>query len=68
MYYNIVHSLGTVTARAYIHSTRVRRCLPVVFAVDAAAMHKAGYTFYCSDNGIWLVDSVPSEYLTIASE
>jgi putative RNA 2'-phosphotransferase len=36
---------------------------PLVFAVDAAAMHEAGYTFYCSENGVWLVDSVPPEYL-----
>lgn len=36
---------------------------PVVFAVDAAAMHQAGYKFYCSDNGVWLVDLVPPEYL-----
>jgi putative RNA 2'-phosphotransferase len=36
---------------------------PVVFAVDAAAMHQAGYIFYCSDNGVWLVDNVPPEYL-----
>jgi putative RNA 2'-phosphotransferase len=36
---------------------------PIVFAVDAAAMHKAGYTFYCSENGVWLVDHVPHEYL-----
>ncbi|MDZ7958488.1 MAG: RNA 2'-phosphotransferase [Aulosira sp. DedQUE10] len=36
---------------------------PVVFAVDAAAMHQAGYNFYCSDNGVWLVDNVPLEYL-----
>jgi len=36
---------------------------PVVFAVDAAAMYKAGYKFYCSDNGVWLVDGVPPEYL-----
>ncbi|QIR36216.1 RNA 2'-phosphotransferase [Tolypothrix sp. PCC 7910] len=36
---------------------------PVVFAVDAAAMHQAGYSFYCSDNGVWLVYNVPSEYL-----
>jgi RNA:NAD 2'-phosphotransferase (TPT1/KptA family) len=35
----------------------------VVFAVDAAAMYQAGYTFYCSDNGVWLVDAVPPEYL-----
>jgi putative RNA 2'-phosphotransferase len=36
---------------------------PVVFTVDAAAMHEEGYTFYCSDNGVWLVDNVPPEYL-----
>ncbi|MBD2494997.1 hypothetical protein [Nostoc sp. FACHB-280] len=35
----------------------------VVFAVDAATMYQAGYIFYCSDNGVWLVDAVPPEYL-----
>ncbi|QLE40336.1 RNA 2'-phosphotransferase [Nostoc sp. C052] len=36
---------------------------PVVFAVNAAAMHQAGYIFYCSANGVWLVENVPPEYL-----
>jgi putative RNA 2'-phosphotransferase len=36
---------------------------PVVFAVDAAAMYEADYKFYRSDNGVWLVDRVPPEYL-----
>ncbi|MBR8835529.1 MAG: RNA 2'-phosphotransferase [Stigonema ocellatum SAG 48.90 = DSM 106950] len=36
---------------------------PVVFVIDAATMHKAGYEFYCSDNGVWLVECVPPEYL-----
>ncbi|PPS43542.1 RNA 2'-phosphotransferase [Chroococcidiopsis sp. TS-821] len=36
---------------------------PVVFAIDATAMQQAGYTFYCSENGVWLVDSVPTDYL-----
>jgi len=36
---------------------------PVVFEVDSLAMHEAGYTFYCSENGVWLVDGVPPEYL-----
>jgi len=35
----------------------------VVLVIDAATMHQAGYTFYCSDNGVWLVDSVPPEYI-----
>ena len=40
-----------------------RRGSPVVFQVDAAGMQKANYTFYCCDNGVWLVDWVPPEYL-----
>lgn len=35
----------------------------VVFAVNAAAMQLAGYIFYCSANGVWLVDHVPPQYL-----
>lgn len=35
----------------------------VIFVVYAAAMHQAGYIFYCSTNGVWLVDHVPPEYL-----
>lgn len=37
---------------------------PVVFTVDAAAMYKAGYCFYRSVNGVWLVETVPHKYLT----
>lgn len=46
----------------------VRRGRPVIFAVDAAAMHRDGYSFYCSTNGVWLVDSVPPLYLRLISE
>lgn len=38
---------------------------PVVFAVDAAAMQAAGLEFYISANGVWLVESVPPEYLRV---
>jgi putative RNA 2'-phosphotransferase len=38
---------------------------PVVFAVDAAGMARDGYTFYRSDNGVWLVDAVPPRYLRV---
>ncbi|MCB0062887.1 MAG: RNA 2'-phosphotransferase, partial [Caldilineaceae bacterium] len=36
---------------------------PVILTVDAAAMHGDGHTFYRSDNGVWLVDAVPTAYL-----
>jgi putative RNA 2'-phosphotransferase len=37
---------------------------PVVFDIDAARMARDGHTFYRSENGVWLVEQVPSEYLT----
>ena len=40
-----------------------RRGKPVVFEIDTQAMHHQGFTFYLSDNGVWLVDSVPRKYL-----
>lgn len=36
---------------------------PVILEVDAAAMQAAGLVFYCSANGVWLVDEVPPQYL-----
>lgn len=36
---------------------------PVILRVDAAAMHRAGIHFYCSENGVWLTDEVPPQYL-----
>jgi putative RNA 2'-phosphotransferase len=36
---------------------------PVIFAVDAAALAATGEPFYCSANGVWLVDHVPPAYL-----
>ena len=40
-----------------------RHGAPLVYVIDAEAMQKAGYVFYCSENGVWLTDSVPPEYL-----
>jgi putative RNA 2'-phosphotransferase len=36
---------------------------PVVLVIDAAAMRQAGYVFYRSANGVWLVDDVPPQCL-----
>lgn len=37
---------------------------PVVYLVDSGLMHREGYRFYRSTNGIWLTDHVPVKYLT----
>ncbi|RYY11567.1 MAG: RNA 2'-phosphotransferase [Cytophagaceae bacterium] len=40
-----------------------RRGQPTLLAVDAAALHAAGGVFFKSGNGVWLVDTVPPQYL-----
>lgn len=52
-------SADVETARA----VGARHGRPVVLIVDAAAMTHDGHLFYCSDNGVWLVEHVPAGYL-----
>ena len=40
-----------------------RRGIPVILLVKSAAMAGAGHHFYLSANGVWLVESVPIEFL-----
>jgi len=40
-----------------------RRGQPLLLAIDAAAMHQAGFLFFESGNGVWLVERVPPEFL-----
>lgn len=42
-----------------------RRGKPVMLAIDAAAMRRDGFTFFRSANGVWLVDAVPVQYLSV---
>lgn len=41
---------------------------PAVFIVRAAAMHAAGHAFFLSENGVWLTEQVPVEYLDLRAE
>lgn len=38
---------------------------PVILTIDAKAMAVDHFTFFLSDNNVWLVDSVPVEYITL---
>ena len=40
-----------------------RRGKPVVLRIDARAMAEDGFAFTLSDNGVWLVDYVPSKHV-----
>jgi putative RNA 2'-phosphotransferase len=40
-----------------------RRGKPVILTIDAAAMHREGFSFVVSDNAVWLVEHVPPRFL-----
>lgn len=37
---------------------------PVILKIDAQTMHQEGYTFYLSENNVWLTERVPPHFLT----
>ena len=36
---------------------------PIIIEIKAGEMFSAGYKFYLSDNGVWLTDHVPVEFI-----
>ena len=38
---------------------------PVIFRIDTTSMRRDGFTFYLSENGVWLVAEVPAKYLRL---
>ena len=39
---------------------------PTILKVDALTMHRQGFKFFLADNGVWLTDQVPPEFLVVA--
>lgn len=40
-----------------------RRGKPEILSINAPKMHQDGFKFYVSENGVWLTDHVPAEYI-----
>ena len=40
---------------------------PAIFKVEASRMHREGFKFFLADNGVWLIDHVPPEFLALAN-
>jgi putative RNA 2'-phosphotransferase len=57
------HHVHLTTDEATARRVGQRRGRPTLLAIDAAALHAAGGVFYRSGNGVWLVDSVPPQYV-----
>ena len=57
---NHVHlSVDEITAK----KVGSRHGKPIVLKVKALEMHEAGFVFNVSDNGVWLTERVPSQFL-----
>lgn len=54
---HLSHDLNTATLVAG------RRKGTIILTIDTRAMVNNGIKFYISDNGVWLVDQVPSQYI-----
>lgn len=37
---------------------------PIILEIAASEMQQGGYAFYLSANGVWLVDSVPPQFIS----
>jgi putative RNA 2'-phosphotransferase len=56
-----VHLSATVETAENVGA---RRGAPVILMIAAADMVKAGHAFFRSENGVWLTDIVPPQFLT----
>jgi putative RNA 2'-phosphotransferase len=57
------HHVHLTTDLNMAHQVGGRRGKSAVLVVNAIAMIDDGYNFYCTDNDVWLVESVPPQYL-----
>lgn len=74
---NSIQSKGLIKGnRQHVHLSADRQTAttvgsrhgkPVVLKVNTAQMHADGLLFFCSDNGVWLTDHVPTSYLSFPS-
>lgn len=59
------HAVHLSSSRGTAMAVGRRRGDAVALLVDAAAMSRAGHLFSVSGNGVWLVDEVPPEHLSL---
>ena len=72
-YVNSIDAQGLIPkSRLYVHLSKdedtavkvgQRHGKPVLYIVKAGEMHREGYKFFLSKNGVWLTKEVPVKYL-----
>ncbi|MGS0891045.1 RNA 2'-phosphotransferase [Burkholderia stagnalis] len=72
---DMIRALGlNAGARHHVHLSPDRQTAitvgsrygtPALLAVDAQRMHHQGHAFFVAENGVWLTETVPAEFLTL---
>jgi putative RNA 2'-phosphotransferase len=76
-YFGSILNKGLIPkSRLYVHlsttegtaaTVGARHGEPVTFRVHSGAMHRNGYKFYLSKNGVWLTKEVPTRFLEMSN-
>jgi putative RNA 2'-phosphotransferase len=59
------HHVHLSTDKDMMLKVAMRHGKPVLLKIKAKEMHGAGYKFYLSANGVWLVDAIPPTFLEV---
>lgn len=62
------HHVHLSSDRATAEAVGRRHGKPYLFVVPAGKMYEDGFGFYLSDNGVWLTEHVPVQYLQEAGQ
>jgi putative RNA 2'-phosphotransferase len=62
------HHVHLSLDRDTAHRVGQRHGRPAVLVVEAGRMHRDGHRFYRSENGVWLTEAAPPEYLQFSVE
>jgi len=57
------HHVHLTAHEATARNVGSRHGKPVVLVVNALVMHQQSHVFYLSDNGVWLTDEVPADFI-----
>jgi len=70
-----IHKIGLLPgSRQYVHLSQdeqtalavgQRHGKPVTLKIKTLLMHEQGFKFFQAENGIWLAESVPSDFVTV---
>ena len=64
-------------SRLYVHLSKdletavtvgKRHGKPFVFKVKSGKMHRNGFEFFLSENGVWLIKAVPAAFLEVLDD